>query len=350
MLYDKKISLSVHQGFLPEGKFTRILTEPVNRDPGARRRGRRPRSEMPKAPELPASMGPLFMNGGLIGSMDLVGLPNLRNVPGIPITGLMGFPHGFAAAAVPGEDAKNGLGMLPMMLHSMPAVQPPMYGTHITGMMNQPPSTAASMATTAATTSSTTTVTSTSSALSPSRGDNSTAVTVTPSPPATSSSVSITSTGSHLTFNPFLIPGMSHGLLYPHMFLPHGSIMALPAMQTADSTGSPKRKRKKARDEGGVEGGGGSSEVEGGEMKGLRSEQAPESKSEEARLEKALLSVDTTEVGGHNSCDLPHEINADESTEVEKAVEGREGEIEGVTESRVPKPEDKGLDITEDVL
>ncbi|XP_026860783.2 chromodomain-helicase-DNA-binding protein 6 isoform X1 [Electrophorus electricus] len=372
-----------HSGFLPEGKFTRILTEPVNRDPGARRRGRRPRSEMPKAPELPASMGPLFMNGGLIGSMDLVGLPNLRNVPGIPITGLMGFPHGFAAAAVPGEDAKNGLGMLPMMLHSMPAVQPPMYGTHITGMMNQPPSTAASMATTAATTSSTTTVTSTSSALSPSRGDNSSpaapsdrgspessterwnadtrpqgederklaaAVTVTPSPPATSSSVSITSTGSHLTFNPFLIPGMSHGLLYPHMFLPHGSIMALPAMQTADSTGSPKRKRKKARDEGGVEGGGGSSEVEGGEMKGLRSEQAPESKSEEARLEKALLSVDTTEVGGHNSCDLPHEINADESTEVEKAVEGREGEIEGVTESRVPKPEDKGLDITEDVL
>lgn len=54
--------------------------------------------------------------------------------------------------------------------------------------------------------------------------------------------------GSHLTFNPFLIPGMSHGLLYPHMFLPHGGIMALPAMPPGaveGSPGSPKRRRKK---------------------------------------------------------------------------------------------------------
>ncbi|XP_076869918.1 chromodomain-helicase-DNA-binding protein 6 isoform X3 [Brachyhypopomus gauderio] len=376
-------------GFLPEGKFTRILTEPVNRDPGARRRGRRPRSEMPRAPELSASMAPLFMNGGLIGSMDLVGLPNLRNVPGIPITGLMGFPHGFAAAAVPGEDAKNGLGMLPMMLHSMPAVHPPLYGTHITGMMSQPTSTATSVGTAAAatcgtatvtsTSSGTATVTSTSSALSPSQADESSptapseraspesstdrrntetrpqgederklAAAAPVAPPATSSSVSITSTGSHLAFNPFLIPGMSHGLLYPHMFLPHGSIMALPAMQAADSTGSPKRRRKKARDEGGAEAGGGGCEPEAGETKGLRSEQVSEGKSEEGRLEEALPAMDITEVRGHDSCDLPQEVNAGESTEAEKAAEDSKGEEEGVTEPSVP--EDKGSDITEDVL
>uniref|UniRef100_A0AAR2KXX3 DNA helicase n=1 Tax=Pygocentrus nattereri TaxID=42514 RepID=A0AAR2KXX3_PYGNA len=342
-----------HSGFLPEGKFTRILTEPVNRDSGARRRGRRPRSEMPKAPELPAGMGPLFMNGGLIGSMDLVSLPNLRNVPGIPITSLMGFPHGFAAA-VPGEDTKSSLGMLPMMLHSMPAVQPSMYGAHVSRLMNQPPSTAAS-------------ITSTSSvpvALTPSLVDSSSAVApleraspesstdrrstderplgedernaaTVAAPVATSSSASITSTGSHLAFNPFLIPGMSHGLLYPHMFLPHGSIMALPAMPAADSTNSPKRKRKKAKDDGGAEGSGGGTQVEAGETKGLRIEQTAESK----RLEEALPAVETTEVGGHSCCDPPAEVK---STDNKKEREG-----EGVTGRSVSAAEEKG---SEDVL
>lgn len=366
------------QGFLPEGKFTRILTEPVNRDSGARRRGRRPRNEMPKAPELPAGMGPLFMNGGLIGSMDLVSLSNLRNVPGIPITGLMGFPHGFAA--VPGDDAKNSLGMLPMMLHSMPAVQPSLYSAHVSRMMNQPPSTTASMASSAASSSSTATVTSTSSALvaltpslldssgtavplessspksstdrlsvdeRPQGEDERKVVTIATTPTATSSSASITSTGSHLAFNPFLIPGMSHGLLYPHMFLPHGSIMALPAMPTADSTGSPKRKKKKTRDEGGVDGGlgGGNSQAEAGETKGLRSEQIPESKSTEGRLEEALLVPETTEDGGHSSCEPPPELK---STDNKNAAEEREGE--GVAEPTVSVAEEKGSDITEDAL
>uniref|UniRef100_A0AAR2L365 DNA helicase n=1 Tax=Pygocentrus nattereri TaxID=42514 RepID=A0AAR2L365_PYGNA len=316
------------RGFLPEGKFTRILTEPVNRDSGARRRGRRPRSEMPKAPELPAGMGPLFMNGGLIGSMDLVSLPNLRNVPGIPITSLMGFPHGFAAA-VPGEDTKSSLGMLPMMLHSMPAVQPSMYGAHVSRLMNQPPSTAASSTSAAASSSSTATVTST-----PLGEDERNAATVA-APVATSSSASITSTGSHLAFNPFLIPGMSHGLLYPHMFLPHGSIMALPAMPAADSTNSPKRKRKKAKDDGGAEGSGGGTQVEAGETKGLRIEQTAESK----RLEEALPAVETTEVGGHSCCDPPAEVK---STDNKKEREG-----EGVTGRSVSAAEEKG---SEDVL
>uniref|UniRef100_A0A665U5Y0 Uncharacterized protein n=1 Tax=Echeneis naucrates TaxID=173247 RepID=A0A665U5Y0_ECHNA len=125
-----------HSGFLPEGKFSRILTEPVNRDPGSRRRGRRPRSEMPKPllsvsdSSSPGLGPPLFMNGGLIGSVDsMVAMQNLRGgIPGIPISGIMaaGFPHGFPAAIQAGgagtsaEDAKNGLSMLPMMLHGIP--------------------------------------------------------------------------------------------------------------------------------------------------------------------------------------------------------------------------------------
>uniref|UniRef100_A0A672SRX6 Chromodomain-helicase-DNA-binding protein 6-like n=1 Tax=Sinocyclocheilus grahami TaxID=75366 RepID=A0A672SRX6_SINGR len=274
------------RGFLPEGKFTRILSGPVCRDPGPRRRGRRPRSEMPKAHELPAGMGPLFMNGGLIGSMDLVSLPSLRNVPGIPLTGIMGFPHGFATAIPSGDDAKNGLSMLPMMLHGMAAVQPPMYSAHMSGMMNQPLSTATSTVTASSTTAS--------------QGGEEKKVSASVSTAAatsSSSSSSITSTGSHLTFNPFLIPGMSHSLLYPHMFLPPGSIMALPAMTAADSTGSPKRKRKKVREEGPEEG---SSNVgvhiDGVESKQVKDEQTPEQKSQEGRMEEGRPDVDLARV------------------------------------------------------
>lgn len=54
--------------------------------------------------------------------------------------------------------------------------------------------------------------------------------------------------GSHVAFNPFLIPGMSHGLLYPHMFLPHGGVMALPAMPPgAVEAPHPNPRRRKNR-------------------------------------------------------------------------------------------------------
>uniref|UniRef100_A0AAY4EW04 DNA helicase n=1 Tax=Denticeps clupeoides TaxID=299321 RepID=A0AAY4EW04_9TELE len=258
-----------HSGFLPEGKFTRILTEPVNRDPGPRRRGRRPRSEMVKTgpilQESSSSMGPLFMNGGLIGSMDLVSLQNLRNVPGIPLTGLMGFPHGFAAVSA-GEDGKNGLSMLPMMLHGMAAVQPPMFA--VSGLMSQAPSSSS-------TSSSSSTPTLSTSKRKDDKGfvegkvsgparDQGLATPTTLPPSSITGNIS--TTGSHLTFNPFLIPGMPQGLLYPHMFLPHGSIMALPGMAPADISSSPKRKKKKMRDEHG--GSSGSPQVDDTATKG----------------------------------------------------------------------------------
>lgn len=291
------------------------------------------------------------MNDGLIG-MDLLNLPNLRNVPGIPISGLMGFPSGLATA-VPGEDAKNGLSMLPMMLHSMAAVRPPIYGTHLSGLINQSLSATASTVTTAASSASTAPVTSISSAtvaLSPSPAVSScTAASkqsaspelsterqstdertlgenekkflpAVPNPSITSSSASITSSENHLTFNPFLIPGMSHGLLYPHMFLPHGSIMALPS--ASDSTGITKQKKKKIRDEGRVE---------------------EDSKHKNGRLEESLPAVDTNKVTSNNASDPPSMVNAG------KAVEEIKGEVEKTIVCSMPVPNEDGLDVTEDV-
>ncbi|MEQ2167792.1 hypothetical protein GOODEAATRI_007623, partial [Goodea atripinnis] len=292
------------EGFLPEGKFSRILTEPVNRDPGSRRRGRRPRSEMPK-PLLSVSdssstgLGPpLYMNGGLIGSMDsIVTLQNLRGaIPGIPISGIMaaGFPHGFPAAVSAGsagssaEDAKNGLSMLPMMLHGIPHPHSAAIPHHAlfsvgTMMAHAPPpphpssSSASPSSSASASAVNVTTTTAASEEASPSStttadresiscsapgGDKEKAATDgAKRPTAGEAAAVITSTsrvhlgaaGNHHTFNPFLIPGMSHGLLYPHMFLPHGSIMTLPAVPPgggADgSPGSPKRRRKRVRED-----------------------------------------------------------------------------------------------------
>ncbi|XP_060897715.1 chromodomain-helicase-DNA-binding protein 6 isoform X2 [Labrus mixtus] len=304
-----------HSGFLPEGMFSRILTEPVNRDPGSRRRGRRPRSEMPK-PLLSVSdsgssgLGPpLFMNGGLIGSMDsMVAMQNLRGGMGIPISGIMaaGFPHGFSAAVQAGggaassEDTKNGLSMLPMMLHGIPHPHGAAIPQHalfsVSAMMAHAPppphpssTSSSSSSTLSAAKVTTTTAPSTSEAASPSSttpaeresaassgsagvekersqeekgaadtkkragGAESAAIITSTSRAQFGAAHLGGGTSSHLTFNPFLIPGMSHGLLYPHMFLPHGGIMALPAMPPGaldGSPGSPKRRRKRGREEG----------------------------------------------------------------------------------------------------
>ncbi|XP_026204373.1 chromodomain-helicase-DNA-binding protein 6 isoform X2 [Anabas testudineus] len=307
-----------HSGFLPEGKFSRILTEPVNRDPNSRRRGRRPRSEMPKpllsiSDSSSSALGPpLFMNGGLISSMDsMVAMQNLRGgIPGIPISGIMaaGFPHGFPAAVQAGgagasvEDAKNGLSMLPMMLHGIPHPHGAAIPQHAlfsvgTMMAHTPPpppphpstsSSSSSSSSLSAAKVTTTTAPSTSEAASPSSttpverestallvsggesersreekggleankrpGGVETAAIITSTSRAHLSSAHLgAGTSGHLTFNPFLIPGMSHGLMYPHMFLPHGGIMALPAMPPGAvdaSPGSPKRRRKRGREEG----------------------------------------------------------------------------------------------------
>ncbi|NXC43319.1 CHD6 protein, partial [Penelope pileata] len=247
------------RGYLPESKFNRILTEPVLRDTGPRRRGRRPRNELIKGPgvvaESSSGMGPLFMNG-LIAGMDLVGLQNMRNMQGIPLTGLVGFPTGFAAVPA-GEDVKGTLSMLPMMLPGMATV-PQMFG--VGGLLN--PSMATTCTATAPTSLTSTTKSGTSNAEKATEDKQSSQdvkkETLSEDKPGPSSfsnqTESAITTSSPVAFNPFLIPGMSPGLIYPSMFLSPGIGMALPGIQQARhleaaNLESQKRKRKKAKGE-----------------------------------------------------------------------------------------------------
>ncbi|XP_053937187.1 chromodomain-helicase-DNA-binding protein 6 isoform X2 [Cuculus canorus] len=246
-------------GYLPESKFNRILDEPVLRDTGPRRRGRRPRSELIKGPGIvadsPSGMGPLFMNG-LIAGMDLVGLQNMRNMQGIPLTGLVGFPAGFAAVPA-GEDVKSTLSMLPMMLPGMATV-PQMFG--VGGLLNPPMATTCTA--TAPTSLTSTTKSGTASAEKATEDKQSSQEvkkeTLSEEKPGPSSfsnqTESAITTSSPVAFNPFLIPGMSPGLIYPSMFLSPGIGMALPGIQQtrhseAATLESQKRKRKKAKGE-----------------------------------------------------------------------------------------------------
>uniref|UniRef100_A0A803YA03 DNA helicase n=1 Tax=Meleagris gallopavo TaxID=9103 RepID=A0A803YA03_MELGA len=245
------------RGYLPESKFNRVLTEPVLRDAGPRRRGRRPRSELIKGPGIVADsssgMGPLFMNG-LIAGMDLVGLQNMRNMQGIPLTGLVGFPAGFAAVPA-GEDVKSTLSMLPMMLPSMATV-PQMFG--VGGLLNPPMATTCTATAPTSLTSTTKSGTSNAEKATEDKQSSQDAKKETlsedkPGPSSFSNQTeSAITTSSPVAFNPFLIPGMSPGLIYPSMFLSPGIGMALPGMQQARhaeaaSLESQKRKRKKAK-------------------------------------------------------------------------------------------------------
>ena len=228
------MSLSViFQGFLPENKFNHTLPEPVLRDAGPRRRGRRPRSELLKTPALvadaPSGMGPLFMNG-LIAGMDLVGLQNMRNMPGIPLTGLVGFPAGFAAMP-PGEEVKSTLSMLPMVLPGMAAV-PQMFG--VGGLLNTPMATTCASAVPAPLSSTTKGGVSAAEKTAEDqpgshnvKTDPSAEDKPGPSPFSSDQPEPAITTSSPVAFNPFLIPGVSPGLIYPSMFLSPGMGMAL---------------------------------------------------------------------------------------------------------------------------
>lgn len=245
------------QGFLPENKSNHTLPEPALRDTGSRRRGRRPRTDLLKAPAIVADstsgMGPLFMNG-LIAGMDLVALQNMRNMPSIPLTGLVGFPAGFAAMPT-GEEVKSTLSMLPMMLPGMAAV-PQMFG--VGGLLNAPMASTCASAVPAPLSSTTKSGTATSEKTAKDKPASHDVKTDTlaedkpgPSPFSDQSEPAIT-TSSPVAFNPFLLPGVSPGLIYPSMFLSPGMGMALPAMQQARhseiiSLESQKRRKKKTK-------------------------------------------------------------------------------------------------------
>uniref|UniRef100_A0A9J8B3G1 Chromodomain helicase DNA binding protein 7 n=1 Tax=Cyprinus carpio carpio TaxID=630221 RepID=A0A9J8B3G1_CYPCA len=108
-------------GFLPESMFDRLLTGPVVREEGVRRRGRRPKSEIAKATAAASAaastsgVNPLLMNG-LFGSMDLTSLQGLQNLQSLQLAaGLMGFPPALGG----GADSKHAAAMLPLMLPGM---------------------------------------------------------------------------------------------------------------------------------------------------------------------------------------------------------------------------------------
>ncbi|XP_036822317.1 chromodomain-helicase-DNA-binding protein 7 isoform X2 [Oncorhynchus mykiss] len=111
-------------GFLPEAMFDRLLTGPLVREEGVRRRGRRPKSEIAKATAAASSGGlnPLLINS-LFGGMDLTSLQGLQSLQSLQLQ-LMGFP------GMGGADAKHASAMLPLMLPGMAGmgVLPNMFG------------------------------------------------------------------------------------------------------------------------------------------------------------------------------------------------------------------------------
>ncbi|XP_072297015.1 chromodomain-helicase-DNA-binding protein 7 [Eucyclogobius newberryi] len=110
-------------GFLPEAMFDRLLTGPVVREEGVRRRGRRPKSEIAKAAAAAqvaaahsaqaslasaassaGGINPLLLNS-LFGGMDLSSLQSLQSLQ--LAAGLMAFPS---------ADPKQAAAMLPLMM------------------------------------------------------------------------------------------------------------------------------------------------------------------------------------------------------------------------------------------
>lgn len=211
---------------------------------------------------------------------SIVAMQNLQSaIPGIPISRIMaaGCPHSFSTAAQPREagaaavNSKNSLNMLPMMLQGIPhGASIPQHAIFSIGAMMPPTSSSSSPAGRATAQSSASTSVATdasfnrgadvSSHQSEGEGDpevKESSDSVGEAEEAVAAAVSSASrvhlstahlgAGSHVAFNPFLIPGMSHGLLYPHMFLPHGGIMALPAMPPGAMEAPHGTKRRKNR-------------------------------------------------------------------------------------------------------
>ncbi|XP_026168440.1 chromodomain-helicase-DNA-binding protein 7 isoform X2 [Mastacembelus armatus] len=121
-------------GFLPEAMFDRLLTGPVVREEGVRRRGRRPKSEIAKAAAAAQAtaaaqaaqaslasaassaggINPLLLNS-LFGGMDLSSLQSLQSLQ--LAAGLMAFPsHSDPKQAAASAAAAS---MLPLMLPGM---------------------------------------------------------------------------------------------------------------------------------------------------------------------------------------------------------------------------------------
>uniref|UniRef100_A0A7N8XI17 Chromodomain helicase DNA binding protein 7 n=1 Tax=Mastacembelus armatus TaxID=205130 RepID=A0A7N8XI17_9TELE len=211
-------------GFLPEAMFDRLLTGPVVREEGVRRRGRRPKSEIAKAAAaaqatanqtlpvcaLPGGINPLLLNS-LFGGMDLSSLQSLQSLQ--LAAGLMAFPsHSDPKQAAASAAAAS---MLPLMLPGMGGL--PNMATALPNMFS----------------------------LGGLFGGNLTTAAPAASNPDGPKKASINGdaatllaaagmSANSLAFNPFLLSTMAPGLLYPSMFLPPGLAgLSLPGFPTA---------------------------------------------------------------------------------------------------------------------
>ncbi|XP_029110966.1 chromodomain-helicase-DNA-binding protein 7 isoform X2 [Scleropages formosus] len=248
-------------GFLPESMFDRLLTGPVVREEGARRRGRRPKSEITRAAAQAAAaaaaaaasssgINPLLMSS-LFGGMDLASLQNLQSLQSLQLAGLMGFPPGLAAAA--GGDAKHASTMLPLMLPGMAGL-PNMFG--LGSLFNNLTSAAAAVSAGGTSAAGQTEPEEASAAVTEEKKSEEEAEQKEPekAPEASAEANGETSINSAaaaaaaaaaasmstnpLAFNPFLLSTMAPGLFYPSMFLPPSlGGLALPGFNQASLAG-----------------------------------------------------------------------------------------------------------------
>uniref|UniRef100_A0A3B4YMB6 Chromodomain helicase DNA binding protein 7 n=1 Tax=Seriola lalandi dorsalis TaxID=1841481 RepID=A0A3B4YMB6_SERLL len=227
-------------GFLPEAMFDRLLTGPVVREEGVRRRGRRPKSEIAKAAaEQQAAIrgiNPLLLNS-LFGGMDLSSLQSLQSLQ--LAAGLMAFP----APTDPKQAAASAAAasMLPLMLPGMGGL--PNMAAALPNMFSLGGLFGGNLATAAASDEALTTKRKRKRQGEEKEGEGA------PQIPAIDSSAEASINGdaaallaaagmsaNSLAFNPFLLSTMAPGLLYPSMFLPPGlGGLSLPGFPTAST-------------------------------------------------------------------------------------------------------------------
>lgn len=219
------------QGFLPESMFDRLLTGPVIREDGVRRRGRRPKSEIAKAAAAQASLSTAssastsginpFLLNGLFGGMDLSSLQNLQNLQNLQL--LMGLSPSLGAGAA---DNKNSTTMLPLMLPAMGAL-PNVFGLGglFSGNMAAAAAAAANLNTNTAATSEsgdTKIDEETTEEGEEEKKEEAEKPAETESSDANAAATATNLSTNPLAFNPFLLSTMAPGLFYPSMFLPPG--------------------------------------------------------------------------------------------------------------------------------
>uniref|UniRef100_A0A667YAV1 Chromodomain helicase DNA binding protein 7 n=1 Tax=Myripristis murdjan TaxID=586833 RepID=A0A667YAV1_9TELE len=337
-------------GFLPEAMFDRLLTGPVVREEGARRRGRRPKSEIAKAAAAAqvaaaqaaqaslasaasstGGINPLLLNS-LFGGMDLSSLQSLQSLQ--LAAGLMAFP--------PPTDPKQAAAsaaaasMLPLMLPgmgglpNMAAAIPNMFG--LGGLFG---GNLAAAATAAATNAAVTGASGSRKTEKEGEGEADKMEKSTSDPSVNGDAAALLAaagmSANSLAFNPFLLSTMAPGLFYPSMFLPPGLAgLSLPGFSAASASTLAELQSAMA----GALGGNTVTVNPPRDEKKAQAEEEGEEEGEEEDKAKAA----GEEAQGEGESDLAEESRVEEEAggSEDSAVEdgGRAGEEEGEEEEQ----------------